>query len=110
MGSADMGAWAAMPTATPKTLVEVLTAVITSAAEEAARQPEQLQQLIEEAGDDRPKLPPELLDRLKKLVSPPDWFSLLAFVLVKVSEVDDQFSGVRRSRSDYAASGMTSFS
>ena len=84
-----------MVTATPDTLGQVLGQVVQSAADAAASAPEALGNVFDQAGqtvgrtvEEAEKLPADALAALKHLIDPPDWPSLLIFILLKVSELD----------------------
>lgn len=88
-----------MATATPDTLGDVLSQLITSAADAAAAQPAKLAEVFDQAGrtlgdvvEQATDLPSQALDTLKSLVDPPDWWSLLLFVLVQVAKLDPHLS------------------
>jgi hypothetical protein len=84
-----------MVTATPETLGHVLGQVIQSAADAAAAAPDALTQVFDQAGqtigrtvEEAEQLPADALAALERLVDPPDWASLLVFVLLKVRDLD----------------------
>jgi hypothetical protein len=84
-----------MPTATPDTFGAALVSLVRAAADQAEQSPQVLQevfakaeQAVGDAADDAKQLPNDVLNSLKQAVDPPDWWSLLAFVLVKLSELD----------------------
>jgi hypothetical protein len=82
-------------TATPNTLGDVLGQIVQAAADAAAAVPQDLQNVFDQAGravgdavNEAEDLPANALAQLKQLIDPPDWASLLIFVLVKISELD----------------------
>ena len=84
-----------MVTATPNTLGDVLGQIVQAAADAAAAVPQDLQNVFDQAGrtvgdvvDEAEDLPANALAQLKRLIDPPDWASLLIFILVKISELD----------------------
>ena len=84
-----------MVTATPNTLGDVLGQIVQAAADAAAAVPQDLQNVFDQAGravgdavNEAEDLPANALAQLKQLIDPPDWASLLIFVLVKISELD----------------------
>ena len=84
-----------MVTATPDTLGEVLGQIVEAAADAAAAVPQDLQQVFDKASqtlgqtaEEAEALPEKALDDLKKLIDPPDWASLLIFVLLKIQDLD----------------------
>ncbi len=88
-----------MATATPDTLGDVLGQLIQAAADEAAAQPAMLQQVLDQAGrtladtvDTVTEMPADALAALQRIVDPPDWWSLLTFVLVQVAKLDAKLS------------------
>lgn len=89
-----------MPSASsPEELANVLTEVARQALQQAADQPGALSDLIdravrdgEEIVDGVRRLPGDVLDALRELTDPPDWFSLAAFVLLRVAELDPHLS------------------
>jgi hypothetical protein len=87
-----------VPTATPDTLVETLAQFVTAAAEQAANEPGRIAQVLDDAltqaGQDVARLPADLLQQLRDAVDPPDWFSLLVFVLLALSKLDEDHLSV----------------
>lgn len=88
-----------MPTATPDTIGDVVGQIIQEAARQAADQPAKLQDLFDQVeqqagqiADQVAAMPAALLQKLKDLLDPPDWWSLLVLVLVKLSELDARLS------------------
>jgi hypothetical protein len=84
-----------MVTATPDTLGQTLGQVVQSAADAAAAAPDALAQVFDQAGqtvgrtvDEAEQLPADALAAIKRLIDPPDWASLLVFLLLKVRELD----------------------
>jgi hypothetical protein len=84
-----------MVTATPETLGQVLGQVLQSAADAAAAAPDALAQVFDQAGqtvgrtvDEAEQLPADALHALEQLIDPPDWASLLIFLLLKVRDLD----------------------
>jgi hypothetical protein len=84
-----------MVTATPETLGQVLGQVLQSAADAAAAAPDALSQVFDQAGqtvgrtvDEAEQLPADALTALEHLIDPPDWASLLIFLLLKVRDLD----------------------
>jgi hypothetical protein len=87
-----------VPTATPDTLAESLAQFVTAAAEQAANEPGRIADVLDaalaQAGQDVARLPDELLQQLRDAVDPPDWFSLLVFVLLALSKLDEEHLSV----------------
>lgn len=88
-----------MVTATPETFLAVLKQVFDDALKAAEGAPQDfndiLDRVVHDAGeqvDQIKKLPQDVYDDLKKLLDPPDWWSLLAFLVLKVSELDPDLS------------------
>lgn len=88
-----------MATATPDTLLETLVQLVTAAADEAANQPGQIGDVLDQAfaqaaagAQEVAALPAALLHQLDQAVHPPDWFSLLVFVLLELSKLDGHLS------------------
>ncbi|BBY17700.1 hypothetical protein [Mycolicibacterium litorale] len=84
-----------MPTATPDNVIPVLGELIRSAAEAAADAPNGLGQafdrLADELGDslrNAKELPADVLSALHDSVDPPDWWSLLAAILLEIHKLD----------------------
>ena len=90
-----------MVTATPDTLGEVLGEIVEAAAEAAAGAPQALQEVFDQAGhtigqtvDEAEAFSEQVLESLKQLIDPPDWASLLIFILVKVRALDPEHLSV----------------
>lgn len=88
-----------MATASPDTLGTVLSQIVQEATDQGAAQAAQLRQILDEAGhtfdealNKVEKLPDDAIQRIKDLYEHPDWWSLLVFVLVQVSKLDDHMS------------------
>jgi hypothetical protein len=86
-----------MVNAGPDTLGTVLDQIVTEAAALATQKSDQVRKALDDAGrdlahqaDEAEKLPAEVVKKIKDLCDPPDFWSLLLFVLVKISEVDPQ--------------------
>jgi hypothetical protein len=84
-----------MPTATPDNVMSVLAALVRSAASMASGAPNSLSELLtslgDQAGDDlqhAKQLPDDVVDDLRKKLDPPDWWSLLAFILIRLRDLD----------------------
>ena len=96
-----------MVTATPNMLGDVLGQIVQAAADAAAAVPQDLQNVFDQAGravanvvDEAEALPANALAQLKQLIDPPDWASLLIFILVKISELDPAHLSVGSMRPD----------
>ena len=96
-----------MVTATPNMLGDVLGQIVQAAADAAAAVPQDLQNVFDQAGrtvadvvDEAQALPANALAQLKQLIDPPDWASLLIFILVKISELDPAHLSVGSMRPD----------
>jgi hypothetical protein len=96
-----------MVTATPNTLGDVLGQIVQAAADAAAAVPQDLQNVFDQAGrtvadvvDEAQDLPADALAQLKQLIDPPDWASLLIFILVKISDLDPAHLSVGSMRPD----------
>jgi hypothetical protein len=90
-----------MPTATPDNVMSVLAEFVRSAAEAsaapAAGAPDKLRQFLTEHVDEAGKeleavkeLPNDVAKELRKSLDPPDWFSLLAIVLLELQKLDPE--------------------
>lgn len=84
-----------MPTATPDNVMSVLAEIVRSAASTASDAPNHLSEFLaglgDQLGDDLQhvkELPGDIVDDLRKELDPPDWWSLLAFVLVRLRDLD----------------------
>jgi hypothetical protein len=88
-----------VPTATPDTLVQALAQFVVTAAEQAANQPAQIAQALDtafaqvaDATQDIATLPNDARSQLDRAVDDLDWSSLLVYVLLQISELDDHLS------------------
>ncbi len=91
-----------MVTATPSTVGDVLRTLLDQAIREAGEQPGHLNDLFQQMGRDADtivdkveKLPGDALDALHKPpFQPPDWWSLLVFLMVRIVDLlgDDHLS------------------
>jgi len=86
-----------MATATPETLGQVLTQIVQAAADEAAQQPQQISDAVEQVVhqaegvvEEIRRLPDDILNTLRNAVDPPDWWSLLVFVMLRIGDLDPQ--------------------
>ena len=84
-----------MVTATPDTVGQVLEQVVRSAADAAAGAPQGLEDVFAQAGrtlgdtvEEAQRLPADALHSLQQLVDPPDWASLIVFVLLRIQALD----------------------
>jgi hypothetical protein len=77
-----------MVTATPDTVLTVLQQLVREAASAAENAPGAISQAISQAAHDLQELPGQALQQLKDAVSPPDWWGLLAFGLVRLADLD----------------------
>ena len=96
-----------MVTATPDTIGDVLGQLVQAAADAAAAVPDRLASVFDQAGrtvadvvQEAEALPADALAKLKQLIDPPDWSSLLIFILVKISELDPAHLSVGSMRPD----------
>lgn len=94
---------ATMATATPDTFLQVLEQVFNDAlddADNAAKDgPDRFKDLLEEQSEvgqqalhQVKQLPAEAIEKLKELLDPPDWWSLLVYSMTRVAELDDRLS------------------
>lgn len=90
-----------MPTATPDNVMAVLAEVVRLAAEAAADAaadaPDKLSQFLTEHIDEAGKelesvkeLPNDIAKKLRKSLDPPDWWSLLAIILLELQKLDPE--------------------
>lgn len=84
-----------MVSAGPDTIGTVLDQIVSEVAALATEKSDEVRKALDDAGrelahqaDEAEKLPADIVRRIKDLVDPPDFWSLLLFVLVKISEVD----------------------
>jgi hypothetical protein len=80
-----------MATATPETLGTVFSQILAEVEKQAADQSDKLTDILDQLGalvNDVTNLPGDLWRDLKDLVEHPNWWSLLLFLMVKISEID----------------------
>lgn len=84
-----------MVSAGPDTIGTVLDQIVSEVAALAAEKSDQVRQALDDAGrglahqaEEAEKLPAEVVQKIKDLCDPPDFWSVLLFVLVKISEID----------------------
>lgn len=81
-----------MPIATPETLESVFSRLqdeATSLTDEQAQKLDDVFALIEDLADAAQDLPQAARDALDKITDNPDWWSLLVFIMVQISKLDD---------------------
>lgn len=90
-----------MATATPDTLGDVLVHVVQAAANQAAQQPQRIADAVdsivsqsEGVVDQIRELPGDALENLKRAVDPPDRWSLLVLVMLRIRDLDPAHLGV----------------
>ncbi|MEO7350337.1 MAG: hypothetical protein ABIW17_00435 [Marmoricola sp.] len=88
-----------MVNAGPDTVGTVLDQIVAEVAALATEKSDQVRAALDAAGRDlahkaeeAEKLPADVVKRIKDLCDPPDYWSLLLFVLVKISELDPHLS------------------
>jgi hypothetical protein len=84
-----------MATATPQTLDALGSQLLAEIQKSTDAQREELNRIFQQAGaltDQARDLPDAARRALDDLVSDPDWFSLLLFILVKLSALDDHLT------------------
>jgi hypothetical protein len=88
-----------MVNASPDTVGTVLDQLIAEVSALAADKADQVRQTLDDAGrkatdvvNDAEKLPDEVVQKIKDLVDPPDWWSLLLVILVEISKLDPHLS------------------
>ncbi|MGV9669315.1 hypothetical protein ACWDPV_01810 [Gordonia sp. NPDC003504] len=84
-----------MATATPQTLDALGSQLLAEIQKSTDAQREELNKIFQQAGaltDQARDLPDAARQALNDLVSDPDWFSLLLFILVKLSALDDHLT------------------
>lgn len=81
-----------MPIATPETLESVFSRLRDEATSLTAEQAQKLDDvfaLIEDLADAAQDLPQAARDALNEITDNPDWWSLLVFIMVQISKLDD---------------------
>lgn len=88
-----------MVNASPDTIGTVLDQIISEVSALAADKGDQVRKVLDDADhrvgevvNDAKKLPDDVVQKIKDLCNPPDWWSLLLVILVEISKLDPHLS------------------